>query len=146
MSGVTGEKAQLSATANTSQVSESQCHDDDVFSSLLGDKVDIRDKQLSSRDGYIVNGEDVSATIATFSTSDWVIQSASIYKSTLLLLAKEKGSQDNILQVLRSKVSISLGMSSSRHFSLHLYSYGTVFPHKYFLHVQQNPAVYLQEC
>lgn len=103
------EKDQLSTTASTSQVSESQCHDDDVFSSLLGDKVDIRDKQLSSRDSYIVNGEDVSATIATCSISDWVIQSASMYKNTLLLLAKEKGSQDDILQVLRSRLSISFG-------------------------------------
>ena len=103
LSGATGENPQRSTA--TSAVG----HSNDIFASLLGDKGGTDDKQISNQKTHTISGDDVSVTIATYPTSDWTIQSALIYKDTLLILARVKESGKNIIQALASRLVVSLG-------------------------------------
>ena len=84
-------------------------HGNDIFASLLGDKGGIDDKQISNQKSHTVSGDNVSVTIATYPTSDWTIQSALIYKDTLLILARVKESGKNVIQALTPRLAVSLG-------------------------------------
>ena len=106
LSGATGENPQPSTAAS---VCQAVGHGNDIFASLLGDKGGIDDKQISNQKSHTISGDDVSVTIATSPTSDWTIQSALIYKDTLLILARMKESGKNIIQALASRLAVSLG-------------------------------------
>ena len=106
LSGTTGENPQPSTAASVGPAVE---HGSDIFASLLGDKGDNDYKQISSQKSHTISGDNVSVTIATYPTSDWTIQSALIYKDTLLILARLKESGNSIIQALTARLAISLG-------------------------------------
>ena len=107
LSGATGENPQPSTAASVCQTVE---HGSDIFASLLGDKGGIDDKQISNQKrSHTISGDDVSVTIATYSASDWTVQSALIYKDILLILARVNESGNNIIQALTARLAASLG-------------------------------------